>query len=400
MKDKDKRKEQLINELVEMRRKVAELEASEDDRKQVERELRESEERFRRFAEEASFEGIFFHDKGRILDVNQQFVTLYGYNRAELIGMEVLEFITPESREIVLRHIQEGREKAYEAVGLKKDGSTVPVEIHAKTIPFHGKMVKVAAVRDLTERKLAEEVLREVARQRLQSSNIIAHELRNTLTKFGLFFSVVNLVMSFLREQWEFELRKAFPRLEDKNTIIMRLNELIFLGQPHIRDQEELMQLSKELLAEQKGLANLFLLPQQGIHRLYKKISPKWRRLLAESRAWEKHKEEVQELLKRLEKAIWVVVDEDLAKKIHHLPEDLLVEWRKLAYTQFSANNLSLLGDVFHLLEHPALNIRHRQQLEKLLTSLKVLADIISIVEERTNRIVLSLKSSDPLEEV
>jgi len=314
--------------------------------------------------------------------------------------MEVLEFITPESREIVLRHIQEGREKAYEAVGLKKDGSTVPVEIHAKTIPFHGKMVKVAAVRDLTERKLAEEVLREVARQRLQSSNIIAHELRNTLTKFGLFFSVVNLVMSFLREQWEFELRKAFPRLEDKNTIIMRLNELIFLGQPHIRDQEELMQLSKELLAEQKGLANLFLLPQQGIHRLYKKISPKWRRLLAESRAWEKHKEEVQELLKRLEKAIWVVVDEDLAKEIHHLPEDLLVEWRKLAYTQFSANNLSLLGDVFHLLEHPALNIRHRQQLEKLLTSLKVLADIISIVEERTNRIVLSLKSSDPLEEV
>jgi len=397
MKDKEKRKEQLINELVELRRRVAELEASEVDHKRVERELRESEERFRTFAREASFEGIFFHDKGKILDVNQQFVTLYGYDRAELIGMDVLEFIAPEYREIVLRHIQEGYEKVYEAVGLKKDGSTVPVEIHAKTIPFHGKMVRAAAVRDLTERKLAEKALREVARQRLQSCNIIAHELRNTLTKFGLFFSVINLVMSFLREQWEFELRKAFPTLEDKDTIVTRLRELILLGQPHIRGQEELMQLSEELLSDQEGLASLFLLPQQGEQRLHKKISPKWRRLLAESRAWENHNEEVQEFLKRLEKAIWVVVDEDLAKEIDHLPEDLRVKWPKLAYTQFSANNLFLLEDVLHLLEHPALNPPHGQQLEKLLTSLKALADIVSMVEDRTNRMLLSLKSGDHL---
>ena len=70
-------------------------------------------------------DGSIFHDKGKILDVNQQFVTLYGYDRDELIGVGVLEFIAPEDREIVLRHIQEGYEKVYEAVGLKIDGSTV-----------------------------------------------------------------------------------------------------------------------------------------------------------------------------------------------------------------------------------------------------------------------------------
>jgi hypothetical protein len=206
--------------------------------------------------------------------------------------------------------------------------------------------------------------------------------------------------MGFLREQWELELRRAFPALEDKASIVMRLSELIILGQPQIRDQEDLMQLSEELLAEQEALANLFLLPQQGKNRLNGKISPKWQRLLAESNAWEKNKEELQQLLRLLEKAIWNVVDEDLAKKMDHLPEDLRVKWPKLAYTQFSANNLFLLEEILHLLDHPGLKIPHEPQLKKLIASLKTLADIISIIEEGTNRMLLSLKSGDQLEEV
>lgn len=400
MKDKDKTKEQLISELMEMRQQVEELKALEVDHKRVEKELRESEERFRKFANEASFEGIILHDEGKILDANQPFVSLYGYDREELIGMNVLDAIAPEYWEIILKHVQEGYEKPYEAVGLRKDGTPVPIEIHAKTIPFHGKMIRAAAIRDLTERKRAEEAIREVSRQRLLSCNLIAHELRNTLAKLGFFFSAINSAMGFLREQWELELQKAFPDLEDKSSIVMRLSELIILGQPQIRDQEDLMQLSEELLAEQEALANLFLLPQQGKNRLNGKISPKWQRLLAESNAWEKNKEELQQLLRLLEKAIWDVVDEDLAKKMDHLPEDLRVKWPKLAYTQFSANNLFLLEEVLHLLDHPELNIPHEPQLKKLIASLKTLADIISIIEEGTNRMLLSLKSGDQLEEV
>jgi PAS domain S-box-containing protein len=400
MKDEGKTKVQLIKELMELRRRVADLEASEADHKRVERELRESEERFRKFADEASFEGIIFHDKGKILDANQQFVALYGYDRSELIGMNVLEAIAPEYWETVLKHIQEEYEKPYEAVALKKDGTAVPIEINAKTIPFHGKMVRAAAVRDLTERKRAEEAIREVSRQRLRSCNLIAHELRNTLTKFGFFFSAINSAMGFLREQWELELRRALPVLEDKSTVVMRLSELIFLGQPHLRGQQDLIQLSEELLAEQEVLANLFLLPQQAENRLNSKIKPKWKRLAEESRAWEKDKEEVWDLLTALKKAIWDVVDEDLAKKVDHVPEDLRIKWPKLAYTQFSAKNLFLLEEVLQLLEHPALNILHKQQLKKLLVSLKALADIIAFIEERTNQMLLSLKSGQEWEEM
>jgi PAS domain S-box-containing protein len=130
------------------------------ERKRTEEALRESEERFRKFADEATFEGIIIHDEGKILDVNKQFSTMHGYERTELMGIDSFKTIAPESRAMVLKHIQAGYEKPYEAVALKKDGSAFPIEIHSKTIPFHGKMVRAATVQDITERKRAEEALR------------------------------------------------------------------------------------------------------------------------------------------------------------------------------------------------------------------------------------------------
>ncbi|MBN1993102.1 MAG: PAS domain S-box protein [Anaerolineae bacterium] len=132
------------------------------ERKQAEEALRESEDRFRIFADEVSFEGIIIHDRGEILDVNRQFSQMHGYEHSELIGMtdSLVKTIAPEYHEFVLKHIQEGHEKPYEAVALKKDGSTFPIEIRAKTIPFHGKVVRATAIRDITERVRAEEEIR------------------------------------------------------------------------------------------------------------------------------------------------------------------------------------------------------------------------------------------------
>src|SRR6185503_18768358 len=48
-----------------------------------------------------------------------------------------------------------------EGVGLRKDGSTFPAEVHGIEVSSHGKLVRVAAIRDITERKQAEQALRE-----------------------------------------------------------------------------------------------------------------------------------------------------------------------------------------------------------------------------------------------
>ncbi|MGZ6237890.1 MAG: PAS domain S-box protein, partial [Syntrophales bacterium] len=130
------------------------------DRKRAEEELRESEERFRQLTD-ATFEGIVIHDEGKILDFNQAMLKMFGYERDEVIGKKnVIDFIAPESREIVSRHITTGYDKPYDVIMVKKDGNTLLMEVAGKTISYKGKMARVVALRDITERRHVEEVLR------------------------------------------------------------------------------------------------------------------------------------------------------------------------------------------------------------------------------------------------
>ena len=231
--------------------------------------------------------------------------------------------------------------------------------------------------------------------ERLQTCNVMAHELRNTLAKMGFVFSAINTVVSFLRAQWEIELQKVIPKLDGKGTILGHLTKLLLLGQPYLECQDGLLQLSKELLAEQNELANLYLLPEQEAQWLASRIRPKWNRLLTTSRAWEKQREEIEQLLDRLQQTIWIVVDQDIAQKLVHLPEDLRAMWPKLAYTHFSVENSSVLEEILTLLEHPILSVSQKYQVKRALSSLKVLYQTISGIEEQANRMISSLKNGE-----
>jgi|GEM_PF-1484492 len=152
--------EELVKErTLELTEAVKQLEREITERRQAEESLRESEERFHRLSD-ATFEGIVIHDQGQILDANQSFALMVGYEPAEVKGKNVLGFATPEYRDLIMQHVQSDYEKPYEVMGLKKDGSIFPAEIWAKIIPYQGRMVRVAAIRDITERKRTEEALR------------------------------------------------------------------------------------------------------------------------------------------------------------------------------------------------------------------------------------------------
>lgn len=138
----------------ELKREVAE-------RMRAEEAVRESEERFRRFADEAAFEGILIHEPGAILDVNKRFAEMFGYERSELIGTDSVNLVEPAQRKPMAKNWRERIMDLYDSVGLRKDGSTFPMEIKPSEIPYHGRLVRAAAVRDVTERKLAERALRQ-----------------------------------------------------------------------------------------------------------------------------------------------------------------------------------------------------------------------------------------------
>lgn len=174
------------------------------ERKKIEEELRESEQRFRTL-QQASFGGIGIHDKGLIMDCNQGLCDITGYSREDLIGFNGLLLITPEFRDLVMEKILTGYEKPYDVEGIRKDGTRFSLEVQAKNIPYQGKMIRVTEFRDITERKLAEirimeqnakllaitEDLKRKNDQLEEFTQIVSHNLRspvgNILTLLSFF---------------------------------------------------------------------------------------------------------------------------------------------------------------------------------------------------------------------
>ncbi len=118
----------------------------------------EAEERFHYLAN-ASMEAIFFNKDGICLETNQMAADMFGYDSAdELIGIFGTDVIAPESHEIVKAHMLTNSPESYEALGQGRDGTTFPVEIKVKRMQYknHGE-IRVTVVRDITERKRAEE---------------------------------------------------------------------------------------------------------------------------------------------------------------------------------------------------------------------------------------------------
>ncbi len=129
------------------------------ERKQAEEALRESEKRFRSLSE-ATFEGIAFSENGVLVDANEAFARMYRCSLEELKGKSVLELVTPEDRELVAENICSGYEGVCEQKGLRKDGSLIDLEIRGRTVTYHGRKMRMTAIRDITERKKADQALR------------------------------------------------------------------------------------------------------------------------------------------------------------------------------------------------------------------------------------------------
>lgn len=118
--------------------------------------LEEQNKRFRTLSE-ATFEGILIHDEGCILEVNQPTEDMFGYQRSEILGKNISKFVTPEFRQVVLERMHAKDGTPYEAEGIRSDGSIFPIEVQARTMPYQGRAVSVAAIRDLTWRRTMEE---------------------------------------------------------------------------------------------------------------------------------------------------------------------------------------------------------------------------------------------------
>ena len=153
------------------------------ERKMMEDALKNSEARYRQLAE-VTFEGIAFHDHGVLLQANDQYFQIFGYEPNELLGTQATEkTLSHESLKTVRERIAQRSTETYVAVGLRKDGTTFPIEIRVRIREVDGKEVRCAAIRDISRLKNLETQL--VQAQKMEAVGTltggVAHDFNNLL---------------------------------------------------------------------------------------------------------------------------------------------------------------------------------------------------------------------------
>ncbi len=139
------------------------------ERKKANDALRESEDRYRTLVE-ISPDAVFLHREGTIIYANPAAIRLLGGSYAgEIIGKEILDFISPEFRDIIRTNIQKDLNGEVsprtELRMIRLDGRPIIVDGQGTTTLIDGIPTVQVAIRDITEQKLAEEALKIRERQ-------------------------------------------------------------------------------------------------------------------------------------------------------------------------------------------------------------------------------------------
>jgi PAS domain S-box-containing protein len=212
------------------------------ERKQAEIALKESEERWR-FISQATQEGILLHDQNKIVDINETGARLVGYTREELIGQSILSLTHPDSLETVLEKVHSGSEEPYEAIGLRKDGSTFPCELLARNMVYHNRPVRVVVIRDLTMYKRAEEIIKKSLEEKEILLKEIHHRVKNNLQVIS---SLLNLQVEAFEDQ---HVRKLFNESRDRIRSMALVHESLYKSEDYsqVNFGEYLKRLTRQL---------------------------------------------------------------------------------------------------------------------------------------------------------
>ncbi len=131
------------------------------EQRRAEDDLRESEQRLRVLSE-ASFEGVAISRDGIIVDTNANLAGWLGRKPYEIVGVDEMSLFAPEDHASV-RERSSHSDVLYEAHLLRQDGSRLPVEVRGRHMALRGQTVRIAAVRDITDRRRRELELKQQA---------------------------------------------------------------------------------------------------------------------------------------------------------------------------------------------------------------------------------------------
>ncbi len=201
-------------------RQVMRIQKEIDERLEAEKALRASENQYRNLVERAN-DGIIIIQNGLIRFANPSLLAMSGQAATEVIDQPFTVYLHPEEKEKVARLYEQRMaedvpDRIYETIFVRKDGRKIYAEVNAGRITYQGKPADMVIIRDITERKRAQDALqhahdlleRKVARRtaelavakeraeesdRLKSAFLasMSHELRTPLNSIIGFTGII-----------------------------------------------------------------------------------------------------------------------------------------------------------------------------------------------------------------
>jgi len=156
----------------------AKLKMEIEERKQAQKALREGEEKYRKLFEmESDALVLIDFETWDILNVNNAFIQLYGYSKEEILCMKLTDISADPDQ--TKKSIQDNEGFVPLRYHKKKDGTVFPVEITANFFEHKERTVHIAAIRDITDRKIIEEEITTSLRDKEVLLNEIHHRVKN-----------------------------------------------------------------------------------------------------------------------------------------------------------------------------------------------------------------------------
>lgn len=222
------------------------------EQSQAQEKLKESEEKFRHLYEHSPFSIVLLDAEGKIDDMNTKTTEIFGFEKEDLIGKNYLDLtgIYPEDTKSGLRLIPELLSKEEPSKPIikpqtikifNKEKEMMWVESELSTFKVGGKIMVQVIIQDITEKKFAEEKLRESERKlrdqyielkeldRLKTDfiSIAAHDLKTPLISVGGFIDLILLREKELKGEVKEDLNRVLSNVHRLEEYINRLLDIM-----------------------------------------------------------------------------------------------------------------------------------------------------------------------------
>ena len=196
-----------------------------------------------------STDGIFILDlDGNFIDVNNTAYTRLGYTKEEMLSLNISKLDHPAFAPRVPERVAQIRNHGvavFESAHMRKDGTAMPVEVNSCLLNYEGRQVHFSVIRDITERKLAEERIMAALKEKEILLKEIHHRVKNNLQVVA---SMLHLQAGYIKDR---EARTLFEESQKRVESMAILHEKLYKAEDlaRIDFREYVVDLSGNLMA-------------------------------------------------------------------------------------------------------------------------------------------------------